>query len=163
MAGFPKLIPAFTVVIAPPQPISPTLKAAHFLSEGGKIVSEPGYAISLNAAIEHGADYIRTFPDGRHVRLDVDSTARDAGTGALVRFRYTGKISTLGAAGRVLRGEAQAPETTPFGEAFSVVEFETGSEALAALHEKVYVGSGRFILEPGKPVTVEYKVSEVSA
>lgn len=45
----------------------------------------------------------------------------------------------------------------------SVVEFETGNEALSALHDKVYVGSGRFILEPGKPAIVEYKVSEVSA
>jgi hypothetical protein len=43
------------------------------------------------------------------------------------------------------------------------VEFETGPGALAALEEKVYVGSGRFILEPGKPVIVEYLVSEVSA
>lgn len=43
------------------------------------------------------------------------------------------------------------------------VEFETGTESLAALQEKVYVGSGRFILEPGKPVIVEYKVSEVAA
>jgi hypothetical protein len=43
------------------------------------------------------------------------------------------------------------------------VEFETGNEKLASLHEKIYVGAGRFILEPGKPVIVEYKVSEVSA
>ena len=45
----------------------------------------------------------------------------------------------------------------------SVVEFETGSKELAALEEKVYVGSGRFVLEAGKPIMVEYKVSEVSA
>lgn len=43
------------------------------------------------------------------------------------------------------------------------VEFETGSKELAELHEKVYVGSGRFVLEAGKPTMVEYKVSEVSA
>ncbi|KAK4240026.1 hypothetical protein C8A03DRAFT_13605 [Achaetomium macrosporum] len=164
MADFPKLIPAFTVqvAIAPPRPISPTLTVVPFLSEGGSIVAEPSYPIQLNAAIEHGADYIKAFPDGRHVRLDVQSTARDDATGALVRFMYTGKISTLGAAGKVLRGEAGAA-TTPFGDAFSVVEFETGSKELAALHEKIYVGSGRFVLEPGKPVIVEYKVSEVSA
>lgn len=28
---------------------------------------------------------------------------------------------------------------------------------------KVYVGAGRFILEEGKPVVVEYKISEVAA
>lgn len=44
----------------------------------------------------------------------------------------------------------------------SVVEFETGGGELAALEEKVYVGSGRFVIEAGKPVIVEYKVSEVS-
>jgi hypothetical protein len=43
------------------------------------------------------------------------------------------------------------------------VHFQTGSEELKAIEEKVYVGSGRFILEAGKPVIVEYKVSEVSA
>ncbi|KAK3310130.1 uncharacterized protein B0T15DRAFT_25805 [Chaetomium strumarium] len=164
MADFPKLIPAFTVQVAidPPKPISSTLTVVPFRSEGGSIVSEPSYPIQLNAAITHGADYIKAFPDGRHVRLDVQSTARDGATGALVRFIYTGKISTLGAAGKVLRGEADAA-TTPFGDAFSVVEFETGDEKLTALHEKIYVGSGRFILEQGKPVIVEYKVSEVSA
>ena len=41
--------------------------------------------------------------------------------------------------------------------------FETGVPELAELEKKVYVGSGRFIIEPGKPVTVEYKISEVAA
>lgn len=45
----------------------------------------------------------------------------------------------------------------------SIVEFEVGSKELAALEEKVYVGSGRFVIEPGKPTIVEYKVSEVAA
>lgn len=27
---------------------------------------------------------------------------------------------------------------------------------------KVYVGAGRFILEEGKPVVVEYKISEIA-
>ena len=41
--------------------------------------------------------------------------------------------------------------------------FETGSEALKDIEKKIYVGSGRFVLEEGKPVTVEYKISEVAA
>jgi len=41
--------------------------------------------------------------------------------------------------------------------------FETGAPGLAEIQNKVYVGAGRFVLEPGKPVTVEYKISEVSA
>ncbi|KAK4129551.1 hypothetical protein N657DRAFT_677152 [Parathielavia appendiculata] len=164
MADFPKLIPAFTVQVAisPPQTISETLTFVPFLSTGGSIVSEPSYPIKLKAALEHGADYIKLAPDGKHVRLDVQSLARDANTGKLLRFMYCGKISTTGPAGRVLRGEEGAG-TTSFGEAFSVVEFEVGGKELAALEEKVYVGSGRFVIEPGKPVIVEYKVSEVSA
>ncbi|AEO53459.1 hypothetical protein MYCTH_2294805 [Thermothelomyces thermophilus ATCC 42464] len=164
MAGFPKLIPAFTVQVAiePPKAISSSLTVVPFLSTGGTIVSEPSYPIKLDAAIEHGADYIKAAPDGRHVRLDVQSTARDAATGSLLRFMYRGKIATTGDAGRVLRGEENAG-TTDFGEAFSIVEFEVGSKELAALEEKVYVGSGRFVFEPGKPTIVEYKVSEVAA
>jgi hypothetical protein len=42
------------------------------------------------------------------------------------------------------------------------VKFETGHPKLKVLEDKVFVGSGRFILEAGKPVTVEYKISEVS-
>ena len=43
------------------------------------------------------------------------------------------------------------------------VTFETGASELKDLRHKVYVGSGRFIVEAGKPVTVEYKISEVAA
>jgi len=40
--------------------------------------------------------------------------------------------------------------------------FETGHPDLAGMETKVYVGAGRFVLEEGKPVVVEYKISEVS-
>ncbi|KAL1839166.1 hypothetical protein VTJ49DRAFT_1822 [Mycothermus thermophilus] len=149
------------VAIAPPVSIGSSLTFVPFTT-GGSIVSEPSYPVKLDAELEHGADYIKPDPNGRHVRLDVDSAARDRTTGARLRFRYTGKVATTGAAGRVLRGEDGAG-TTDFGEAFSVVEFEVGSEELAVLEEKVFVGSGHFIIEPGKPAIVEYKVSEVSA
>lgn len=43
------------------------------------------------------------------------------------------------------------------------MSFETGSDALKEIEHKTYVASGRFILEAGKPVTVEYKISEVTA
>jgi hypothetical protein len=41
------------------------------------------------------------------------------------------------------------------------VLLETGAEELRAIEEKVYVGSGRFIVENGKPTVVEYLISEV--
>ena len=43
------------------------------------------------------------------------------------------------------------------------VLFETGDEKLRALEQKVYVASGRFIIEAGKGPTVEYLISEVAA
>lgn len=86
------------------------------LATGGTIVSEPGYAVALDAALEHGADYVRTSPDGRYAMLDVHGLARDRRTGAAVRVRYTGRLALTGAAGKVLRGEEGAG-TTEFGTA----------------------------------------------
>ena len=39
--------------------------------------------------------------------------------------------------------------------------FETGSDELKVLEQKVYVAAGRFIIEAGKNPVVEYLVSEV--
>lgn len=43
------------------------------------------------------------------------------------------------------------------------VRFETESAGLKPLEDKMYVGSGRFIVEENKPTIVEYKISEVGA
>lgn len=43
------------------------------------------------------------------------------------------------------------------------IRFETDAPGLKLLQDKVYVGSGRFIVEEDHPVVVEYKISEVSA
>lgn len=42
------------------------------------------------------------------------------------------------------------------------VLFETGDEKLRELEQKVYIASGRFIVETGKATTVEYLISEVA-
>ncbi|KAK0667605.1 hypothetical protein QBC41DRAFT_134908 [Cercophora samala] len=165
MSGFPKLIPAFTarIAIEPPTPISPNLIHVPFVPSLGSLISEPSYPIKLNAPILHGADYITTQPDGKTVKLEVQSVAKDAPTGATIRFNYTGTVSLLGAAGKVLKGDPSAA-TTDFGEAFIHPVFQTGGvPELAELANKTYVGSGRFILEEGRPVIVEYKISEVVA
>lgn len=41
------------------------------------------------------------------------------------------------------------------------VQFETGDEKLKVLELKVFVASGRFVVEGGKTI-VEYKISEVA-
>ncbi|ELQ36658.1 hypothetical protein MCOR27_001616 [Pyricularia oryzae] len=168
MSGFPKLIPAFTaeVPITAPTSIGSTrsggLVHAGFVPEAGSLKSEPGYPIQVDAVFLHGSDYIRPDPDQRHVRLEVSSLMRDAKSGAHFRFDYRGTGSTTGPAGLVLSGSPEA-KTTEFGEVFTQVSFECDNEALKAMSEKVYVGSGRFILQEGKPVIVEYKISEVAA
>jgi Protein of unknown function (DUF3237) len=39
------------------------------------------------------------------------------------------------------------------------VLFETGSDELKLMEQKVYVASGRFIIETGKPPVVEYVIT----
>ena len=100
------------------------------IPETGYVRSEPGYLASttaaaaasasasvsdLDARFQHGSDYLRIDPDGTHTRLDVDSLVRDEGTGALVRYRYSGVIDMRGEAGKVLRGEPDC-KTTGFGD-----------------------------------------------
>jgi hypothetical protein len=43
------------------------------------------------------------------------------------------------------------------------IRFETDAPGLKLLQDKLYVGSGRFVIEEDRPVIVEYKISEVSA
>ncbi|KAK7745329.1 hypothetical protein SLS53_002825 [Cytospora paraplurivora] len=168
MTGFAKLTPAFTVQvpIAPPRQAGvlstggPLIHVAFLEGQGG-ITPEADYPIALDATWVHGADYIKGDADGEHFRLDVDSLAEDKKTGGLVRFRYTGVVDMGSPAGKVLRGEDDAA-TTPFGDIFTHAKFETGHPELKALENKTYVGSGRFVLEAGRPVVVEYKISEVS-
>ncbi len=40
------------------------------------------------------------------------------------------------------------------------MKFETGDEKLKGLETGVFVGAGRFVVEKGKPVVVEYKLSK---
>ena len=41
------------------------------------------------------------------------------------------------------------------------IKFETGDEKLKDLELGVFVGAGRFLVEKGKPVVVEYKISKI--
>ena len=40
------------------------------------------------------------------------------------------------------------------------MKFETGDEKLKDLETGVFLGAGRFVVEKGKPVVVEYKISK---
>ena len=43
------------------------------------------------------------------------------------------------------------------------VRFETQDIRLRDIENKLYVGSGRFIVQESLPIVVEYKISEVAA
>ncbi|EPE36322.1 hypothetical protein GLAREA_05660 [Glarea lozoyensis ATCC 20868] len=168
MSNFPKLIPAFTTNIVLDPPISvgsvshgAPLTIATFRSENSFLRSEPDYPIKVNAKFVHGVDNIRQDPSGKHLRLDVTSTLSDT-TGAYILYKYSGIITLTPQIGAVLSGAPDAA-TTEFGNVVTHVLFETGSEALRGMEEKIYVGSGRFVVEKGKPVVVEYMISEVVA
>ncbi|KAK0656697.1 hypothetical protein B0T16DRAFT_452239 [Cercophora newfieldiana] len=169
--AFPKLIPAFTAQVSTevPSSLGPTARSGALvhivIQAGGSVKSEPDYPLKLDANFLHGADFIKFDPSGKFARLEVQSLLKDEITGGLIRLNYTGNVNLdgPGGMGKVLRGDADAA-TTDFGDGFIYPVFEGGSNpTLAALEGKTFVGSGRFILEPGKPVVVEYKISEVAA
>jgi len=168
MSNFPKLVPAFTTHIVLDAPLiigsvshGTPLSISPFTSSNSFLRSEPDYPIKVDAIFAHGSDYIRQDPSGKHMRLDVNSTLKDK-TGAFIFYRYTGIITLTPAIGAVLSGAADA-KSTEFGDVVTHILFETGSDELRAMEEKIYVGSGRFIYEKGQPVVVEYKISEVVA
>jgi len=168
MSGFPKLIPAFTAHIVLDPAISVgsvsqggSLTVAPFTSEHSFLRSEPGYPVKVDAVFVHGSDFIRGDPSGKHVRLDVNSVLKDK-SGAIISYRYSGIIDMKPGPTAVLTGRSDA-KTTDFGDVLTHVLFETGSDELKIMEQKVYVASGRFIIEAGKNPVVEYKISEVAA
>ncbi|RGP61136.1 hypothetical protein FSPOR_10121 [Fusarium sporotrichioides] len=163
LTNFPVLVPAFTAQIAIKDPliISSSLLNIPFVHNDGTLISEPGYELSIDAKFIHGSDFLRRDPDGQWVKLEVTSVARDT-SGAIMRFSYNGVVDMAGDEGKVIRGDANAT-TTGFGNAFVQIRFETDAPGLKALQDKLYVGSGRFVIEEDRPVIVEYKISEVSA
>lgn len=150
--------------IQPPNQIGtlstgPALVHLPFVQDAGFLKSEPDYPVKVDAVFVHGADYIKVDKDGKYARLEVQSTLR-AAEGAL-RYNYTGTVDMSSPGGKILRGDADAA-TTNFGNVFAQPVFETGTPAFQALENKTFVQSGRFIIEQGKPVVVEYKISEVA-
>ncbi|CAL3963744.1 unnamed protein product [Diplocarpon coronariae] len=116
------------------------------LSKGAPPVVESDYPIKFDAVFVHGSDVspqIRQDPVSGHNRLDFNSILNRE-SGAVISYQYRRTIRV-------------APEIVTH------VLFETGSEESRSLEQMVYIAGGRFVLEPGKPVVFEYKISEISA
>ncbi|KAH8663109.1 hypothetical protein BGZ60DRAFT_81476 [Tricladium varicosporioides] len=166
--SFPKLVPAFTthIVLDPAITVGATSKGAPltiapFTSTNSYLRSVDGYPIKVDAIFAHGSDFIRMDPSQKHLRLDVNSVLKDS-SGGFIGYKYSGIITLTPEIGAVLTDKPEA-KTTDFGNVVTHILFETGSEELKAIEEKIYVGTGRFIVEKGQPVVVEYNISEVTA
>ncbi|KZF26502.1 hypothetical protein L228DRAFT_264888 [Xylona heveae TC161] len=166
MSGFPTLKPAFTVTvdIAPPEVLANVSKSGAPLNvvpmTAGTVKSEPGFELALDATFNGtGHDFIRQDPSGKHLRLDVRSTVTNK-DGAIIALYYTGVVAITPGVAAALSGAPDA-KTTDYGDSFTHFTFETGAEHLKALETSVFVGAGHFIVEPGKPLVVQYKVSQV--
>ncbi|CAK7225583.1 hypothetical protein SCUCBS95973_005915 [Sporothrix curviconia] len=166
MSSYPKLVPAFTarVPIDAAKAVGSSkggLNVVPILA-GGSFVSEPGYPVKVDAEFVHGADLIRPDVDGKRLRLNVNVILKQKGTeDALFNYIYSGIVELNGEIGKVLTGAADAA-TTAQGNAFTHVSFETGHPSLKELENRLYVAAGRFVVEQGQPVIVEYKISEVT-
>ncbi|KAL1998728.1 hypothetical protein VTN02DRAFT_5674 [Thermoascus thermophilus] len=165
MSDFPSLQPAFTiqVTVDAPLPVGSASRSHGFNvvpMTGGTIKSEPGYSLNLDADfVGTGHDYIHADLDGKHLRLNAHGVVKTK-DGALVYLNYTGTIAVTPAEAAVLGGQAES-QTTPFGNIFTHLTFETGDERYKDLENRAFVASGHFIVEKGKPAVVEYKVSQV--
>jgi surface antigen len=75
---------------------------------------------------------------------------------------YTGIISVSPATAKALSGAPDAT-TVDFGDIVAVPRFVVGHEKYRHLENAVFVGSGRFVVTPGEPLKVEYRISQVLA
>lgn len=164
--AFPKLQPAMTILveIAAPVSIGSTSKGYGLNAvpmTGGTATSCEGFEPKIEADFEGvGNDYIGVDPDGKHMRLDARGVLRNKDPGSSIFLHYTGVVDITPELELVLSGSPEA-KTTAWGNSFTHLKFDTGDEKLKALEDGVFVACGRFVIEEGKPVTVEYHVSRV--
>ncbi|KAF3932014.1 hypothetical protein ABW20_dc0103626 [Dactylellina cionopaga] len=162
-AAFPKLKPAFTVLldIEPGQPIG-TLSSGPKLVwvklKSGSIISHPDYKTKVNATLVAGADWIHGDPDGQIQRLDVRSVFK-TDDDALLNFSYLGMIHMNDDIASIFQAKAKPGLVTEW-RAVTHKFFQSGTEKYRALEDEVFVAVGRFHVKEDA-VTVEYNISHV--
>ncbi|KAI4125977.1 MAG: hypothetical protein LQ347_005158 [Umbilicaria vellea] len=129
---------------------------------GGTVKSESGFSPAIDAEfVGTGADYIHNDPSGKHMRLNAHGVIKDK-SGSMIYLNYTGVVDSTPELGAILGGSPDA-KTTPFGNSFVEMRFETGDEKFKELETSTFVGAGHFIVEKDKPIVAEYKLSKVVA
>ncbi|CZR52480.1 uncharacterized protein PAC_02357 [Phialocephala subalpina] len=165
MSGFASLEPALTARLTfdAPFPIGSlgsgiSLQVAPI--NGGTVRSEPGFSgPEVDAEFIFGSDHVHIDPPMKNVRINVKAVLKNK-DGSLIHYSYTGIIEMTPEGVAILMGSPDA-KTTPFGSIFTHVDFETGAENLKSLETSKFVGCSRFVVEEGKPVVVESKISKV--
>ncbi|KAL4809514.1 hypothetical protein BDV18DRAFT_132217 [Aspergillus unguis] len=165
MSEFPSIQPAFTIKIELDAPLAVgsasrnnALQVIPF--SNGTFESAPGFEPAVDANIVGtGNDYIHADPDGQHLRLNCHGVIK-TNDEALIYVNYTGVVTLTDAEKGILTG-ATVDGSTPFGNSFTHITFETGHERYKDLENRVFVGKGRFVAQKGKKVVVEYRVGQV--
>ncbi|OCK75422.1 hypothetical protein K432DRAFT_337454 [Lepidopterella palustris CBS 459.81] len=164
MSGFPTLQPAFTVRLQATIPYD----VGNVSTGGGlqitpivtgSIKSEPGFEPALDGEVVYGSDWVRPEPSQSHVRINVNAVIKNK-DGALLAYSYKGVVAIDAAFMAILTGSPDA-KTTPFGNAFTQINIETGAEHLKELEHGIFVGSAHFVIDEGQPMIIETKVSKV--
>ncbi|KAL3463290.1 hypothetical protein BJX64DRAFT_287542 [Aspergillus heterothallicus] len=165
MAGYPGAKPAFTMKVAIDAPIAVGSAARNNPLQvvpmlGGTLQSAEGFDPLIDAEfVGVGNDYIHADADGQHLRLNAHGVIKTKDD-ALIYINYTGIITLTEAEGAVLTGKA-SEGSTPWGNSFIHLTFETGHERYKDLENRVFVGQGRFNVGADKKVVVEYHVGQV--
>lgn len=127
---------------------------------GGTLTSEKSFSgPEIEAEFLYGTDHVLVDPSMKFVRINVKAVLKNK-DGSLFHYVYNGVIEQTPAGLAILAGSPDA-KTTEYGDIFTHVNFETGSESLKSLETGKFVGSSHFIVEPGKPPVVESKISKV--
>ncbi|KAI5809138.1 hypothetical protein DFH27DRAFT_542607 [Peziza echinospora] len=165
MSGFPTLEEAFVLLleIDPGVPVGKTApghEQTYISITGGTLTTVPSYTgTPVSATILSGGDWISSDSDGKRMRLDVTSLAK-TDDGAYIKLLYNGIVTLTPALGLIFSGDAGA-STTEFGHVVNWVKLQTGSPKYKELENGHFVGSGRFVVEKGKKLVVEYRCSRV--
>jgi len=127
---------------------------------GGTVKSEHGFSgPEVDAEFIFGSDHVQVDPSMKNVRINVKAVLKNK-DGCLIHYSYTGIIEMTPEGLAILTGSPDA-KTTPFGKIFTHVDFETGAEHLKGLETSKFIGCSRFLVEAGKSVVVESKISKV--
>ncbi|PMD32046.1 hypothetical protein L207DRAFT_572344 [Hyaloscypha variabilis F] len=128
---------------------------------GGNLKSVEGGLLSglVDAECIHGLDMSRLPASQDFTRLSVESIWRNKDD-AMIHLSYNALLRMTDEIKNIFMAHKDA-KSTSFGDVYAHFKFQTGTPKLKALEENLFVGSGRFVLEEGKDLAVEYNIGRI--